>query len=213
MSSMASFDIETIESDLEETQRRYSKTPSSTMPTNASNSLMSSPSGEDDSPIKGKMSTQKRRTGGIVDRQPHDRKGLSIGLLKRVRNFRTFILQNPQYREETRKWSSKSKPYNRLEELNVLAAYDYNLKEGRLYRQSKPFEGDVSSDLFDATSLFREWSVIQRALSAAWKNKLFPSELQKSDIESSEEENSDHGDASLSTNPEPVRPEPRLRQK
>ncbi|KAH7464491.1 hypothetical protein FOMA001_g17410 [Fusarium oxysporum f. sp. matthiolae] len=209
MSSVSSFDTESVESDLQETQSIKSKTPDSINPFDTENSSVSGQSELENSPTERRNSTQERKTGIIVDKQPSDSRGLSRALLSRVRNFRTFILQNPQYREETSKWSSKSEPYSRLKELNILAAYDYDEDKQGICRKSKPIEGIVSSRDFDAASLFKEWSIIQRALNTARKNNLFSSELEKPDIDSSEEESSDDDDTRSSRSPEPVRPEVR----
>ncbi|KAK2930460.1 hypothetical protein FoTM2_010801 [Fusarium oxysporum f. sp. vasinfectum] len=209
MSSVSSFDTESVESDLQETDSIKSKTPDSINPFDTENSSVSGQSELENSPTERRNSTEERKTGLIVDRQPSDSRGLSRALLSRVRNFRTFILQNPQYKEETSKWSSKSEPYSRLKELNILAAYDYDEDKQGICRKSKPIEGIVSSRDFDAASLFKEWSIIQRALNTARKNNLFSSELEKPDIDSSEEESSDDDDTRSSRSPEPVRPEVR----
>ncbi|KAI8404615.1 hypothetical protein FOFC_16110 [Fusarium oxysporum] len=179
----------------------------STTPISIDNSPVSSQSELESSPTERRNFNQEQKIGHIVDRQPIDSRGLTSELLSRVRNFRTFILRNPLYKEETSKWNSRSKPYDRLKELNILAAYYYDEDERRICRKSKPIEGVVSNSDFDAASLFKEWTVIQRALNTARKNNLFLSEPERSDIDTSEEGSSDGDDTRSSKTPKPVRPD------
>ncbi|KAF5696202.1 retrotransposable element [Fusarium mundagurra] len=208
MSSISSFDTESVESDLHDSESIKSKTPDSIDPFDSDSSSVSGQSELDNSPTERRNAAQERKAAPPIDTQRSGGRGLSKALLERVRKFRTFILQNPQYKKETRKWSSKSEPYSRRKDLDVLAAYYYDEDKQGIYRQSEPIEGEgVSSSDFDAASLFKEWSIIQRALNTAQKNNLFSPELESPDADSVEEESSDDGSSRSSTSPEPVTPD------
>ncbi|KAF5235176.1 hypothetical protein FANTH_11796 [Fusarium anthophilum] len=214
MSSISSFDTEGVESDLYDSENTRSKTPDSINSINSINSCdsdsssSSGQSGLENSPTERRNAAQERKAAPPIDTQRSGGRGLSKALLERVRKFRTFILQNPQYKKETRRWSSKSEPYSRLKDLDALAAYDYDDYNQEIYRKSEPIEGkSVSSSSFDAASLSKEWSIIQRALFTAQKNNLFSSELESPNENSVEEESSDDGGNRPSTSLDPVTPD------
>ncbi|KAG4275183.1 hypothetical protein FPRO04_14433 [Fusarium proliferatum] len=211
MSSISSFDTESVESDIHNSESIKSKTPASINSINSFDSDSSSASGQselENSPTERTNAAQERKAALPIDKQRSDSWGLSEELLKRVRRFRTFILQNPQYKKETREWKSNSDPYRRRKDLDALAAYDYDESKKGIYRKSEPIEGKgVSSSSFDAASLSKEWSIIQRALTTAQKNNLFSSELESPNANSVDEESSDDGGSRSSPSPEPVTPE------
>ncbi|KAF5228964.1 hypothetical protein FANTH_14372 [Fusarium anthophilum] len=208
MSSISSFDTESVVSDLYDSESIKSKSPDSINTFNSDSSSVPGQSAIENSPTERRNATPERKTAFPVDKQSSGSRGLSEGLLNRVRKFRTFIYENPKYEEETEKWRSKSKPYSRRKDLDALAAYYYDEGKQGIYRGSKPIEDrNVSSSDFDASSLFKEWSIIQRALNTAQKNNLLSSEPENPDTDSVEEESSDDGSSRSSTSPEPETPE------